>query len=127
VQNGAIRPAPPSCAEPQAISDYLDQRGIDENSSHEEVQSALRDMRVSAQHGPGSTTNPGRARAPCANCSQLIANLAATYGEPQPSNIAPGCTGPTGNTGEARFTPPPAGRPGHQSHQAALNAYPGPP
>ncbi|MCA9648107.1 MAG: hypothetical protein KC492_45755, partial [Myxococcales bacterium] len=108
---------PATCAEVRAVSEYLDSRGIDENSSHEEVRAALNDMHVGANQYDND-----RARAPCRNCSQFYANLMAQYGAPNPDNIAPGYRSARGNGVQTNFTPPPAGT-GWSSYEAAMAHY----
>jgi RHS repeat-associated protein len=81
-QNGNRSPA--TCAEPQAVSDYLD-RTVGRAATHAQVSAALSRMQIEAHQ-----TNNDRPRAPCANCSQFFARLQTEYGAPAPSQIAPG-------------------------------------
>jgi hypothetical protein len=108
-----------NCAEPRAVSDYLD-RTVGRDASPAQVREALKNMKLGSRNETG-----GEARAPCMNCSQFLGNLMATYGAPSPSNIGKGTT--TRGDGPTNFTPPPEGAPGFQSYSEALAAYPGRP
>jgi hypothetical protein len=109
---------PASCAEPKAVSDYLDAKGIDENSSPQEIKDALNEMHLEAHQEDNN-----KARAPCKNCSQFLARLMAEHGAPDPKNIAPGATSANGKK-QVNFTPPGKTGPGiFQSYDEAMAAY----
>jgi len=87
---------PTSCAEPRAMSAYI-RKWEEQNGGPLDPRDKAR---VSAclgsitgigasQREKDGATNP---RAPCPNCSQMLADLNATYGQPSPSVIQPGAT-----------------------------------
>ncbi len=84
---------PEGCAEPEAISKYLHEKNIPnkkfEDMSPDEqrrTKAALQEMKIGAKQ----TNGDKRARAPCMNCSQLLANLNNKYGGPKSANIDEG-------------------------------------
>ena len=106
--------SPTACGEPRALSGYIkawekqhnDGRQLDPNkpADHEKIQTCLGSINgvSSTQAGEGGSSSP---RAPCANCSQLLANLNQKYGEPNPGVIQPGATSKDG-TDSTNFSPP---------------------
>ncbi len=116
---------PAACAEPRHLSDYLHnyEPEIDPNDP-EQVRTALMNYKVQANQA-----NNGKPRAPCANCSQMFANLIAQYGAPPEGNITPG--GRAANSPESRFTrfsrPSPTkypkGAPGGDPNERAYTSY----
>ncbi len=95
---------PGKCAEPQALSKYLfewekkNKTKLDPNNKAQ-VAAALNSMdKINAYDKKEKAT-----RSPCPNCSQMFANLMATYGAPSPSKIDEGYI-PGG--GRGNFEPP---------------------
>ena len=95
---------PGDCGEPQTLSKYLyewekkNKTTLDPNNK-EQVKGALDSIsKVSAYDKRQKDV-----RSPCPNCSQMFANLMATYGAPDPGRIEAGFI-PDG--GRGNFTPP---------------------
>ncbi|MGK4000190.1 RHS repeat-associated core domain-containing protein [Sorangium sp. So ce1024] len=110
---------PASCAEPRAVSDYLRARGVPDDADPDTIRAALEEMQIGARQADND-----RARAPCRNCSQFLANLMALYGAPHPSQIDSGYLSAQGNGQQTNFTPPPEGSVGMwQSYEQARAAY----
>lgn len=82
--------APSSCGDPAAVSDYLKEyekkHGKLDPNDKAGVAKALGGFKFRTKEEGGA------ARSPCANCSQMFANLISKYGKPDPSNIQPGLT-----------------------------------
>ncbi|APR79219.1 Rhs-family protein [Minicystis rosea] len=111
--------SPTACGEPRALSDYLRQwesqhnngQQLNPNNSddHPKIQQAL------ASIGNISSSDDKGARAPCPNCSQMIANLQNRWGAPNPNGpntvhpdqtlVTPGATS-RGGTDNTNFSPP---------------------
>ncbi len=103
---------PPSkCGEPQALSNYMSdweqqhnggqQLNPNDPRDREKIQQCLGSVgSISSQHDNGTP------RAPCPNCSQLLANLQARYGAPASSAIQPGYANSEGTGALSNFTPP---------------------
>ena len=98
-RNGMRHPA--ACAEPRAVSDFLKANKVPPDASPEEVGRVLSQMQIGANQADN-----GRARAPCRNCSQFLANLNAMFGAPSPEQVTPGFGGARGNGEQTNFTPP---------------------
>lgn len=111
--------SPTACGEPRALSDYIrtweaqhrrnpdgSVRQLDPNNpdDHADIQRCLGSISNISSTQPRSDGTTG-ARAPCPNCSQLLANLHQQYGQPNPSVIQPGATSRDG-TDSTNFSTP---------------------
>ncbi|WP_437956812.1 RHS repeat-associated core domain-containing protein [Sorangium sp. So ce119] len=121
-RSGGIPPgqSPTACGEPRALSRYIEAwegqhrrdpttgqvRPLDPSnpSDHGDIQRCLQSIDGISSTQPRSDGTVG-ARAPCPNCSQLLANLHQQYGQPNPSVIRPGATSRDG-TDSTNFSPP---------------------
>ncbi|MEZ4296113.1 MAG: RHS repeat-associated core domain-containing protein [Polyangiaceae bacterium] len=96
--------APGTCAEPQALSAYLfaweDKHGPLDPNNKADVKACL----SSITSIDAKQKSNGGARSPCPNCSQMLANLMATYGAPDSGVIQPGTM--TNGTDVGNFEPP---------------------
>ncbi|MGK3999380.1 RHS repeat-associated core domain-containing protein [Sorangium sp. So ce1024] len=119
---GGIPPgqSPTACGEPRALSRYIEAwegqhrrdpttgqvRPLDPSnpSDHGDIQRCLQSIDGISSTQPRSDGTVG-ARAPCPNCSQLLANLHQQYGQPNPSVIRPGATSRDG-TDSTNFSTP---------------------
>ncbi|MGK4007240.1 RHS repeat-associated core domain-containing protein [Sorangium sp. So ce1036] len=112
--------SPTACGEPRALSRYIEAwegqhrrdpttgqvRPLDPSdpSDHADIQRCLQSITGISSTQPRSDGTVGT-RAPCPNCSQLLANLHQQYGRPNPSVIQPGATSRDG-TDCTNFSPP---------------------
>ncbi len=117
--------SPTGCSEPRALSDYLDRvdpnRELDpDNPEHRKrISEALAGVEVDSHK---TTQSAGTVkRAPCPNCSQMMANLMASYGEPQPGNITEGYANQQRTGTRSNFSGSERGRWG--SYQEALDHF----
>lgn len=100
---------PRSCGEPRALSKHIEKwedkigRKLDPNDKKDqkEIRKCLGSITVIK-----SQEEDGTRRAPCPNCSQLLANLNERWGAPRSRSVRPG-HGASGNRGASvNFTPP---------------------
>ncbi len=102
---------PNTCGEPHAISNHIRAweqqhnggQPLNPNDPRDraKIQQCLGSINsISSQHADGTP------RAPCANCSQTIANLQARYGAPATSAVQPGFQNAQGTGAQTNFTPP---------------------
>jgi RHS repeat-associated protein len=102
---------PHYCGEPVALSNHI--RTWEERHNggvpldpknpkdREKIQKCLGSITtISARHDDGTP------RAPCANCSQMLANLQARWGAPATSAITPGYGNSDGTGPQSNYTPP---------------------
>ena len=105
---------PEMCAEPRALSErmraYETANGLQPNSlkpdteaDRAHIQKALGGMKGISAREEGEN---GKPRAPCSNCSQLLANLGQTYNVPMNGRVADGGGPGIPADDPANFTPP---------------------
>ncbi|KYF94380.1 hypothetical protein BE17_18880 [Sorangium cellulosum] len=102
---------PHTCGEPHALTNYIRAWEQQHNGGQplnpnnprdrEKIQQCLGSIgSISSQHDNGTP------RAPCPNCSQLIANLQARWGAPATSAVQPGYDNAEGTGRMTNYTPP---------------------
>ncbi|MGK4005432.1 RHS repeat-associated core domain-containing protein [Sorangium sp. So ce1036] len=102
---------PHTCGEPHALTNYIRAWEQQHNGGQplnpnnprdrEKIQRCLGSIgSIASQHDDGTP------RAPCPNCSQLIANLQARWGAPATSAVQPGYTNPQGTGPLTNYSPP---------------------
>lgn len=116
---------PTGCSEPRAISDYLDKVDPDRKlepsneADRKKITEALKGMKFGSHK---TSQSAGKVdRVPCANCSQMICNLMANYGQPQPGDIAPGYASQQKEGSPSSFSPHSDGK--WQSYEQAMAHY----
>ncbi len=106
--------SPTNCAEPVAISSYI-KRWEEQNRGGRPMDPRNKDDHNDIRKCMGSITGVGAShpdgmkRAPCPNCSQMLADLNSTWGGPKGGAIEPGFGGrgkDAQDRGQSNFTPP---------------------
>ncbi|WP_437940344.1 RHS repeat-associated core domain-containing protein [Sorangium sp. So ce341] len=105
-------PDPTSCAEPRALTAYIkkwekdnrDGKPLDPNNpqDHADIRKCLGSITSISAHNPANGSQEAVDRAPCPNCSQLLANLHSKWGGPRPDTIQEGYPALTGKKGAKR-------------------------
>lgn len=115
-KNGAPAKGPPSpgrdpetCAEPGAISDHIrrweaQNGGPLDPADKPRVAACLGSISSITSTQDGTNGEP-ETRAPCPNCSQMLAQMNSTYGHPKPGVITPGASS-RGGKDSINFTQP---------------------
>ncbi len=118
---------PDICAEPGALSDHIrrwegQNGGPLDPADKPRVAACLGSISSITATQNGATGEP-ETRAPCANCSQMLASLNDTHGHPRPGVITPGATS-RGGSDRVNFTQPHPAWPG--SPYKPYHGYPKP-
>jgi RHS repeat-associated protein len=93
-------PDPTSCGEPRALTAYIEQWEIDNRGGksldpdnpedHADIRKCMGSITSMSAENPANGEQKAVPRAPCPNCSQLIANLHSKWGGPNPETVQNG-------------------------------------